>query len=122
MELDVAFSRKVTNASVQPLREARKLKVLDPEGTEIDDEHYGLLLSELPNTANIFWRNEASILHHIAVERLDTITHVSGYIQDINSLTHKCPNTTNITMFPFTSDLSGLTAFRPAVATFQKCN
>jgi hypothetical protein len=32
------------------------------EGTEIDDEHYALLLSELPNIANIiFWRKEASI-------------------------------------------------------------
>jgi hypothetical protein len=74
-ELDVSYSRKVTNASVQPLRAARKLKFLDLYGTGIDDEHYGLLLSELPNVANItIRRNAASILSHIAVESLDTIT------------------------------------------------
>jgi hypothetical protein len=111
--LKVAYSREVTNASVQPLREARKLKRLNLEGTEIDEEHYALLLSELPNIANImFWRKEASILRHIAVERLDTITHVTGYLQDIDTLTHKCPNTTNINICPVTTDLSGLTAFK----------
>jgi hypothetical protein len=75
-QLDVSYSHKVTNASVQPLREARKLKFLNLGRTRINDEHYGLLLSELPNVANItIWRNEASILGHITVERLDTITH-----------------------------------------------
>jgi hypothetical protein len=112
-KLDVSGSLKVTNACVQPLRAARKLKFLNLYETRIDDEDYGLLLSELPNVANItFWRHEASsILRHIAVERLDTITHAKGYIQDIDTVAHKCPNITNITMCRNTGDLSGLTAF-----------
>jgi hypothetical protein len=66
-ELDFAGSPKVTNASIQPLRGVRKLKFLNLERTRIDDEHYGLLLSELPNIANItFEHKEASILRHIS--------------------------------------------------------
>jgi hypothetical protein len=69
------------------------------EGTEIDDECYGMLLSELPNIANITFRqNEASLLRHIAVEILDTIALVSGDLEDIDTVTHKCTNTPNITM------------------------
>jgi hypothetical protein len=111
-KLDFAYSRKVTNASVEPLREARKLKFLNLTETQIDDEHYGLLLSELPNIANItFLENEASLLRHISVERLYTIYDVSGTIRDISTITQKCPNTTNINMIKFTPDLSGLIAF-----------
>jgi hypothetical protein len=114
-ELDVTNSLGVTNASVQPLKETRKLKYLNLYGTQIGDEQYAMILSELPNIANITSReNEASILRHIAVGSLDTITHVSGYIQDIDTLTHKCPNITNIDMtdmYPRTRDLLGLTAF-----------
>jgi hypothetical protein len=109
-ELVVTNSRQVTNASVQPLRKARKLYFLDLNGTEIDDEHYGMLLSELPNISNITFRQmESSILRHIAVESLDTITHVKGYIPDIDTVTHKFPNITNITMCPFPRYMSGLT-------------
>jgi hypothetical protein len=57
-ELNVSYSHGVTNASVQPLRAARKLKFLVLYGTGIDDEHYGLLLSELPNVANITIRGK----------------------------------------------------------------
>jgi hypothetical protein len=111
-KLDVAHSREVTNASVKPLREAKKLQVLNLEGTQIDYEHYGLLLSELPKITNIiFWLNGDLVLRHIPVKRLDTITHIKGYCQDINALTHKCPNTTSIATCPPTRDLSGLTAF-----------
>jgi hypothetical protein len=110
-ELDVTNSMEVTNASVQPLTEVRKLKFLDLYGTQIDDEHYGMILSELPNITNITFRqDEASILRHIAVKILDTITHVEGYIRDIDTVTHKCPNITSITMCSVPRDLSGLTA------------
>jgi hypothetical protein len=111
-KLDVAHSREVTNASVKPLREAKKLQVLNLEGTHIDYEHYGLLLSELLKITNItFWLNGDFVLCHIPVKRLDTITHISGYCQDIHALTHKCPNTTSIATCPPIRDLSGLTAF-----------
>jgi hypothetical protein len=111
-ELDITCSRKVTNASVQPLIEAKKLKFLNLEGTQIDGEHYAMILSELPNIANInIPGKEPSILRHIAEEKLDTITHVRSYLQDIHTLTHKCPNITNIAMGRIARDLSGLTAF-----------
>jgi hypothetical protein len=115
MELDVTNSLKVTNASVQPLIEARKLRFLMVGKTRIDDEHYALILSELPNIALIiflpsFQHKQNSILRHIAVGRLDTVTHVKGTLQDIDTLAHKCPNITTIDMGPVV-DLSGLTAF-----------
>jgi hypothetical protein len=112
MELDVSYSRDVTNASVQHLIEARKLKLLYLEGTGIDDEHYAMILSELPNITNItFQKNATCFLRQIAVERLYTVRHVSGFIRDIETVAHKCPNTTNITMYHPTVNLSGLTAF-----------
>jgi hypothetical protein len=46
------------------------------------------------------------------MERLDTITHVTGFLQNIDIVTHKCPNTTNIIMFASTRDLSAKHAFR----------
>jgi hypothetical protein len=66
-------------------------------GTSIDDEHYGLLLSESPNIGNIiFERLVGSLLRHIAVERLDTITHVRIVGKDI---------------YRNVEDVSGLTVF-----------
>jgi hypothetical protein len=80
MELDVSCSLEVTNASVQPLRAARELKFIDLYDTGIDDEHYVLLLSELPNVANITIRGKGtSILRHITVEKFDTITRHTIY-------------------------------------------
>jgi hypothetical protein len=111
-ELDVNHSLEVTNVSVQPLRNARKLQFLNLEGAKIDDEHYAMILSELPNIANITFRqDESSLLRHIAVERIDTITHVTGSLQDIDTVAHKCPNTSNIFMNHIRVDLPGLTAF-----------
>jgi hypothetical protein len=108
-EVDISASVGVTNASVQHLMELRELKCLNVQGTGIDDEHYAMILSELPNIASIrFWQNEASILSHITLERLDTITHISGSVLDINTLIQKCPNTTNITLSSNFGDLSGL--------------
>jgi hypothetical protein len=92
--------------------ELRELKFLYLEGTQIDDENYGLLLSELPNIANItFFKDSADVFRHIAEERLDTITHLSGSSQGIDTLKQKCPNTTSITLYKFRRDLSGLAAF-----------
>jgi hypothetical protein len=111
-ELDVADSLDVTNVSVQPLRKARKLKFLNLEGTKIDDEPYAMILSELPNIENITFRqHEASLLRHITVETIETITHVKSSLQDIDAVAHKCPNTTNIIIKNIIVDLSGLTAF-----------
>jgi hypothetical protein len=112
MELDFSQSIEVTNASVQPLSAARKLKFLNLGGTRIDDEHYAMILSELPNIASIAFRqHEASLLSHIALERLDTITHVRGILLDIDTVAPKFPNITNITMYYLRVDLSGLSAF-----------
>jgi hypothetical protein len=111
-ELDVSYSRGVTNASVQPLRAARKLKFLDIYKTRIDDEHYGLLLSELPNVANItIRRKETSILGHIAVERLDTITQVKADVQEPDTYIHIWPNRSIIGMSSISEDVSDLSAF-----------
>jgi hypothetical protein len=111
-ELDFAQSREVTNASVQHLRGARKLKFLHLGGTRIDYEPYAMILSELRNIANItFQQDEASLLSDIPAERLRTIAQVSGHIQDIYIVAHKCPNTTSINMHPVVTDLFALTAF-----------
>jgi hypothetical protein len=93
--VDIADSKQVTNASVQHLRKVRKLRFLNLYETSIDDDHYGLLLSESPNIGNItFERSIGSLLRHIAEEKLDTITHVrivARYIyrnfRDVSGLT-----------------------------------
>jgi hypothetical protein len=86
--LDIEASILVTNASVQPLRKARKLQFLNLYETSIDDEHYGLLLSELPSIGNVISDQDVgSLLRHIAVERLDTITHVKIWALGICRIT-----------------------------------
>jgi hypothetical protein len=93
--VDIAHSEQVTNASVEHLRKVRKLRFLNVCGTRIDDEHYGFLLSESPSIGNITFEGSVrSLLRHIAVERLDTITHVRilsreifGSIGDVSGLT-----------------------------------
>jgi hypothetical protein len=66
----------------------------------------------VPNIANItFWPNEASNLCHIAMERVDLITHVKGHMHYVDTIPHRCFNTTNITICTITTDLSGLSAF-----------
>jgi hypothetical protein len=122
-------SKEVTNASVRHLMELRGLKFLDLCGTRIDDEQYGLILSELPNIANIkipFKRDFIS--RHITVGRLERITHIDMYVFHINGLAQKCPNTTNITLTTGTADITGLTAFSALrvlkfdVLYYDKCN
>jgi hypothetical protein len=53
---------------------------------------------------------DCDVLDHIARERLDTISHVSGYVSNINILTQKCPNITNLTMSWLTEDMTSVTA------------
>jgi hypothetical protein len=111
-EVDISASPGITNASVQHLMQLKKLKFLNVEGTQIDDEHYAMVLLEVTNIASIsLWQNDVNILRHITVERLNTITHINGSFLDVNTLANKCPNTTNISLTTDRIDLWGLTAF-----------
>jgi hypothetical protein len=110
-ELYISGSRRVTNASVQHLLQLRKLQFLDLDGTRINSEHYGFLLSELPEIKNIkFRRRLENILNPLAEENLRTITHINGHAQDVNILTQKCRNISNLHLNKITGDLSGLAA------------
>jgi hypothetical protein len=118
-EVDVSDSANVTNKSARHIIELTKLKWLTLEGTRIDDEEYGFIISKLPNIANIiFWFNESSVLFDTGFKTLDTITHISGYFQELDAVSWMCPNTTNVTLgssnflnWGDSNDLSGLTAF-----------
>jgi hypothetical protein len=111
--VDFNMSRNVTNSSVEHLLELKKLKILKLEGTRIDVEHYGLLLSNLPQIANVsFLKVGDAILAHITAEQLDTITRISGSFQNIHALTQKFPNTTNISLYGYSTILPAMTDFR----------
>jgi hypothetical protein len=110
-EVSVVHSWGVTNASVQHLLQLGELQFLYLDGTRIDEEHYGLLIAELPQIKNIrLYRKIIKILDHIPVQNLRTITHAIGEVEDINILTQKCRNITNLDIISSTVDLSGLTA------------
>jgi hypothetical protein len=112
--VDISESREVTNASVQHLIQLRELKYLDVGRTQIDDDHYGLILSRLPSITNIVLpSNRDLISRHITVGRLHTVTRISIYVHHINGLAQKCPNVTNITLTNGTSIMSesGFAAF-----------
>jgi hypothetical protein len=111
-EVDVSHSVNVTNASAVNLIHFTELKLLNLEGTQIDDENYGVIISKLPNISNVsFCENENSVLFHTRVKILDTITHIRGSFHDIDTVSRMCPNTTNITLTSKLKDLSRLTAF-----------
>jgi hypothetical protein len=111
--IDAANSRQVTNFSVEHLLELEKLKFLNLEGTQIDVQLYGLLLSNLPQIGNVSYVNlDDDVLPHITAEKLDTITHIKGYYRNIRALTQKFPNTTNISLYCSYTKLPGLTGFR----------
>jgi hypothetical protein len=109
-------SQGVTDASVQHLLQLRELRIVGLEHTRISHERYGLLLSGLPRITDIrFWEPASNILDHITVEKLDTISHVRGYAEDMNMLTRKCPNITHLDLCQIPGDLlhlSLLTALR----------
>jgi hypothetical protein len=50
------------------------------------------------------------MLRHIAVENLDKISHVNGFVDDSNILTQRCRTITNLDINPSTGDLSGMAA------------
>jgi hypothetical protein len=102
-------SRGVTNDCVPHLLRLRKLQFLNLFGTQIDNTHYGLLLSQLPQIADIRFRNtEDDILHHITLDTLNTITNAYGFVTDIGMLVRTCPNIRNLELHLTDRDLSGL--------------
>ncbi|XP_023712936.1 uncharacterized protein LOC111867373 [Cryptotermes secundus] len=108
-KINVTGSYGVTDASVRHLMQLRELRSVRVCHTSISEEHYGLLLPELPHIKDItFWKPESNLLDHIAVENLDTISHVIGYIEDINMVTQKCPNMTYLDLYSIPDDLSPL--------------
>jgi hypothetical protein len=112
-ELDLYSSDDVTNASVQHLLQLRKLEFLNLEGTQIDDEQYGLLLSELSQIKNISFRLMGKgTLDHVAEKVLHKISHVRCGDRDISMIAQKCRYITNlhIDVCGFKKDLSGLAA------------
>jgi hypothetical protein len=120
--VDVSNTREVTNASALDIIGLTELKRLNLNRTRIDDEHYGFIISKLPNVANIMFRStKSSVLLHTALKTLDTITHINGYCENMKILPQMCPNTTNITIKPITRDLSPLTAFK-ALHTLKICD
>jgi hypothetical protein len=90
-EIDLWRSSRVTNASVQHLLHLKKLEILELAETQIDNEHYWLLLSELPIKSIRFSPPHQIILDHVADVKLHKLSHVSGFVQDINLLAEKCP-------------------------------
>jgi hypothetical protein len=131
-EVDVSGSANVTNDSAPHLIELTEIKWLKLQGTRIDDKKYGFIISKLPNIANIIIaHNESSVLFHAGVETLDTITHISGCFHEVDAISQKCPNTSNITLSSFSSlflanfrDLSRLKAFNAlrALEIYGECN
>jgi hypothetical protein len=110
-EVSFLDSLGVTNDCVPHLLQLRELKFLNFSGTQIDSKHYGLLLSQLRNIADIRFKNREDVLHHIAPETLDTIIHVYDIADDINMQIRKFPKTTNLHVFETEVDLSGVTAW-----------
>jgi hypothetical protein len=111
-EVDVSCSRNVTNNSVPHIIQLTELKFLNLEETEINNENYGFIISELPNIANIsFWYNDISVLFRSGMKPLGTIKQVCGSFHQMDVLSRMCPNTTIITLSSISRDLSGLTSF-----------
>jgi hypothetical protein len=99
-------SSSVTNASTEHLLRLKKIEFLDLEETEIGNEHYGLLLSELPIIENIqFWSTHGSILDHVAKENLPQVSHVRICIEDVSMLAQRCRNITNLDIWSISTNL-----------------
>jgi hypothetical protein len=106
-------SGEVTNAAVPHLLQLQELQFLELEKTRISTEHYGLLVSQLPQIKNIQFRYEDRyLLDYIAVKKLDSLSHVKGYVPNMNMLTQRCRNITNLDIdkYRFDEDLSSLAA------------
>jgi hypothetical protein len=110
-KVSLCKSRSVTNASVQHLLKLRK-EFLNLDGTLIDNGHYGLLLSELPQIKDIsFNSSRKTILDPVAEKDLHTISHVRGHVPNIHMLAQRCRNITNLDIHLYRTplDLPGLT-------------
>jgi hypothetical protein len=82
-EIYLSSSSRVTNASVQHLLRLRKLEILEMTHTEIDNEHYLLLLSELPIKNIRFSPPHENILHHVADGKLHKISRRGHQLWDV---------------------------------------
>jgi hypothetical protein len=105
-------SHHVTNASVRHLLRLKKLEIVDFAGTQINNNHYWLLLLELPIRSieiNPYYTN---ILHHVADVKLHKISHVTGVVKDISLVAERCPNITymDLDLGTHSHDLSCLAA------------
>jgi hypothetical protein len=80
--------------------------------TEIDNEHYSLLLSELPIKNIQFSPSRENILDHVADGKLHKISHVTGVVKDVNLVAQRCPNITHmdLDLCRYSNDLSCLAA------------
>jgi hypothetical protein len=129
-EVDVSGSFEVTNGSAAHIMEMTGIKWLKLEGTRINDKNYGLIISKLPNIANIrLWFNENSVLFETGLEPIDTITHITGTFREMDAVSQMCPNTTNIRFRSFSflmvahiRYLSRLTAFNALRALNILCD
>jgi hypothetical protein len=113
-EVSLCGSSLVTNASVQHLLQLRELEFLNLEYTEIDVQHYGMLLSELPQIKKIIFRSQVvdDVLEHVAEEDLHKISHVRSIVRNIGMLAQRCRCITNLDIQVLGTgvDLSGLAA------------
>jgi hypothetical protein len=111
-ELDLYRSSCVTNCSIQHLLQLRELEFLNLNVTEIDEKHYGMLLSELPQIKDISFRTKMGedILDHVAEKDLHKISHVRGHVRNISMLAQRCRCITNLDIQVHSThlDLSGL--------------
>jgi hypothetical protein len=110
VKVSLRCSSRVTNSSVQYLLQLRKLEFLNLSGTSIDEEHYRLLFSELPQIKNIEYEILYNILHIVAEKNVHKISHVRGRLSDISKITEKCRSVTHLNIKYCRTDLSGLKA------------
>jgi hypothetical protein len=81
------------------------------QGTQVDNTQYGLLLSQLPDIADIRFRKSADdILGHINVDTLPKITHAYCCGTNNNMLVQRCPKIRKLELNPPAGNLSSLTA------------
>jgi hypothetical protein len=108
-KISFSGSRRLNSDSIHHLLQLKELQFVYVDRTQIADKYYGLLLSKLPQIRNIkFMPKERNILDYNVVGNLDKISHVSGYVENIEMLTQRCPNITNLDITTIIGDLSSL--------------
>jgi hypothetical protein len=110
-EIDVSCSTAVTNASVDHLLQLNNLSDVNLLWTSVASESYALLISVLPEIANIKWSLPiCNVLNGVDRESLETINYIRGPVCDTNILTRMCPNIIILILLCVDVDLSSLTA------------